>query len=327
MQPSLGETMAIYYNKNYNAKISRVVRNFNQNRNRAIKRGFKNVPPPIRVSDLKARYTTRRDLEQQLKILSKFKVGKKGDLLTKVENQGGARAIEWEFEYLKSNAKNAEKYFLRKYKQIASQVNDMPGERMMLDTIAAKIKNLELDVAYMSQSEFNSYRSAIKEFLNRPKRYSASYRGFLSQVENVMRYLNIPDRDIDRVFEKLGELTPEQFHRMYENSPLISRIYGLANSPEKEGTLKLNTTDENAKELLDSFVGDIDKLVEFAKEDPEPTMPIDPAIDFYRSFVNNKVPKSVRETKKIKKSELTKESLRIAKGLGLKLEDIIDENS
>lgn len=317
--------MAIYYNQNYNAKIARVVRNFNQNRNRAIKRGFKNVPPPIRVSDLKARYTTRRDLEQQLSILSQFKVGKNGNLLTKVENQGGARAIEWEFDYLKSNAKNAEKYFIRKYKQIASQVNDMPGERMMLDTIAAKIKNLELDVAYMSQSEFNSYRSSIKEFLNRPKRYSASYRGFLSQVENVMRYLNIPDKDIDRVFEKLGELTPEQFHRMYENSPLISRIYGLANSPEKAGTLKLNTTDENAKELIDSFVSDIDKLVEFAKEDPEPDMPIDPAVQFYRSFKESKVPTNVRKSNKIPKSQLSQKEIANIKALGW--EEIIDENS
>lgn len=317
--------MGIYYNKNYNAKISRVVRNFNQNRNRAIKRGFKNVPPPIRVSDLKARYTTRRDLEKQLNILSQFKVGTKGQLLNKIENQGGARAIEWEFDYLKANAKNAEKYFLRKYKQIASQVNDMPGERMMLDTIAAKIKNLELDVAYMSQSEFNSYRSAIKEFLNQPKRYTSSYRGFLSQVENVMRYLNIPEKDIDHVFEKLGELTPEQFHRMYENSPLVSRIYGLASSPETADTIKINTTEENAKELVDSFVGDIDTLVDFAKVDPEPDMPIDPAVQFYRSFKEGKVPSDVRKSNKIPKSELTDKEIKNIKALGW--DEIIDENS
>ena len=50
--------MAIRYDANYNREISRVVKNFNNKRNRAIKRGLKNVPAPIKVSDLKARYRT-----------------------------------------------------------------------------------------------------------------------------------------------------------------------------------------------------------------------------------------------------------------------------
>lgn len=308
--------MAINYNRNYNAKISRVVRNFNQNRNRAIKRGFKNVPPPIRVSDLKARYTTRRDLNKQLNILSQFKTGREGKLLTKIENQGGARAIEWEFQYLKSNAENAKKFFLDQYKLIASKVNDMPGERMQLSTLASKIKTLELDEAYMSQSQFNSYRSAIKEFVNKPRRYGPAYRGFLKQVENVMRYLNMSDLDIKKVFDKLGELTPEQFHNLYQNSPLISRIYGLANSPELDGTIKINTTDENAKEIVDTFVSDLDSLMEFAKEDPEPEMPIEPAVEFYRDFIDSKVPSTVRQSHIIPKEKLDKKQIANIKALG-----------
>ena len=181
--------MAIRYDKSYNAEIARTVKNFNQKRNRAIKRGFKSVPSPIKVSDLKARYTTRDELNKQLTQLRKF--SSKEDLLKKVENQGGASAIEWEFGYLKSNLKSAKDYFEGEYKRVSKRVGKFPGERMYLDTIASKIKLLDFNIDYMTQSQFRSAKSTISEFFNAPANRKAQYRGFLSEVEWVMEKTGI----------------------------------------------------------------------------------------------------------------------------------------
>lgn len=258
--------MAIRYDSNYNAKINRVVKNFNQKRNRAIKRGFKNVPAPIKVSDLKARYTSRRELNKQLTQLTRFSRG--GDaVLKKVENEGGATAIKWELDYLKSNLKAAKEFFANEYKLVSSKVGDFPGERMRLDNLAKKMNTLDLDLAYMNQSQFNSYRSAIREYINKPKKYGAGYRGFLSEVETVMRIVGIDEKTIDQFFEKFSVLTPDQFHKLYETSDLISRVYEIAGSPNVPGTIKLNTSKDEAKDLIDTLLEETDDLVQQAQFD------------------------------------------------------------
>ena len=300
--------MAIRYDANYNAKINRVVKNFNQKRNRAIKRGFKNVPQTIKVSDLKARYTSRRELNKQLTQLAKFSRG--GDaVLRQVENEGGATAIKWELDYLKANVKAARKFFADEYRTVAAKVGDFPGERMRLDAIAKKLSTLDLDLAYMSQSQFNSYRAAINEYINKPKSYAAGYRGFLVEVEGVMRLVGISEGEIDKFFEKFNVLTPDQFHQLYENSDLIGRVYELADSPEYDDSLKLTTGRDEAKVLIDTLIEETDDLVDMAKQ------------DFWLSKPSE-APKELKGTK-IPKSSLTKEKIAELKALGWG--DLIDE--
>ena len=300
--------MAIRYDANYNAKINRVVKNFNQKRNRAIKRGFKNVPAPIKVSDLKARYTSRRELNKQLTQLSRFSRG--GDaVLREIENEGGATAIKWEFDYLKSNVKAAKQFFADEYRTVAAKVGDFPGERMRLDAIAKKLSTLDLDLAYMNQSQFNSYRAAINEYINKPKSYAAGYRGFLAEVEGVMRLVGIAEGEIDKFFEKFKVLTPEQFHQLYENSDLIGRVYELADSPIYEGGVKLTTSKDETRDLIETLMEETDDLVDMAKQDFWLSKPTDTP----KELKGNKIPKS----------SLTKEKIAQLKALGW--DDLIDE--
>lgn len=258
--------MAIRYDKVYNAKIAQTVKRFNEKRNRAIKRGFKNVPAPIKVSDLKARYTSRSELNKQLTQLNKF--SKQGyDILRNVENQGGAKAIKWELSYLKSNAKAAKEFFNREYKIISSKVGDFPGERMRLDAIAKKLSTLDLDVTYMNQSQFNSYRSAINEFINKPKKSAAGYRGFLSEVEKVMTMVGIDKDTQNTFFDKISVLSHEQFNKLYQTNDLISRIYEIADSPEYDETIKLNTTVDEARDLINTLLEETDDIVAEAQQE------------------------------------------------------------
>lgn len=307
--------MAIRYDDGLNKELRRVVHNFNQKRKRAIKRGYHYLPPIQYVSELKARYDTKSDLLRELKYLERFNL-KRDQALKVVETSGGAKAIKWEWDYLKAHEKQAKKFFQKEYNLIASKVGDFPGERMRLNTIAKKIDTLDLDLAYMSQSQFNSYRSAINEVVNKPLKYAAGYRGFLSEVEGVMKMVGIPDADIKKFFNNIDTLTPDQFHYLYEKSDLVSRVFELADSPEYDGTLKLNTTEDAATDLINTLIEESDMLVDEAKQGMKNLE------EFSYAVKKTKPPKNLIKNK-IPKSSLTEEQLKDLKVLGW--EDIIDE--
>lgn len=314
--------MAIRYDPGYNAEIRKVVRNFNRKRNRAYAKGFRNLPNLVKVSDLKARYETRADLNKQLRALKRFSSGGK-NILETIENQGGATATAWEFKYLKQNAKDARNYFLRQYRDISRKIGKFPGERLRLENIVDKINFLDMDIKYMDQEQFRSFRATINEYITSGSKRRAGYRGFLSEVLSVMKLVGIEEKDINKVMRKINELTPDQFYSMYESSSLISRIYELADSPIYSGGLKLNTTTGKAKELVDNLVEEVDDLVENAKR--EPVGDYDPLNDFMKSI--GKEPKALATPLpkgKIAKSSLTEQQVEDLKTLGW--DDLIDES-
>lgn len=249
--------MAIRYTKDLNAKIRKEVKNFNARRKILSKRGIKLTPAPLKVSDLKARYQSRRDLERELGLLSKAS-SRNDSLLKEVENSGGATAIEWELQYLKINEQKAKEYFERERKIVASKVGRFPGERMRLDNIEQKIALLDLDKDYMNQDQFNSYRSIIREYMSIPAKMKGGYRGFLIEVEESMTRLGYSKESINKVFNKLSKLSPSQFHQFYEENDLVGRIYELIQSPKHGGSNDFTTTEEDAEDKIATFIEELD---------------------------------------------------------------------
>ena len=310
--------MAIRYTKGYNKEIRKAVKHFNDVRRTLIKRGVKLTPSPIKVSELKARYQTRRELNKELTLLNK--VSSRSDrLLREVENQGGARAVKWELDYLKLNTLKAIEYFEHEAAIERKRLPEFPGERMRLDAIEQKIDYLKMDIDYMNQDQFRSYRSVIREYMSIPGKQKGGYRGFLNEIENVMRVVGYDEATINTFFNKFKVLTPSQFQDLYETSDLISRIYELADSPIYSDTLKLNTTKENAKEMIDTLLEETDELVAKSKSGELDR----DLMEFERRVEQTKLPSQI-QGKKIPKSSLSAEDIRNLKALGW--DDLIDEN-
>ena len=114
-----GGNVAIKYDKAYNAEIRRIVHNFNQKRNRAIKRGFTHLPPLMTVRELKLRYTSRSQLNRELRLLERFNK-KRDEALKVVETSGGAKAIQWELDYIKANLRYAKEFYDREIEKAVS---------------------------------------------------------------------------------------------------------------------------------------------------------------------------------------------------------------
>lgn len=252
--------MAIRYDSEYNARLAREVRNYNKRRNRAVKRGFTNLPPTVKVSDLKARYTSRSDLERELKVLRQFR---QKDLLEKIENRGGVKAIPWEFENLKANTQAMKKYFKREYERVSKRVGKFPGERNYLDNIQAKIAILDLDVNYMTQQQFRSAKAILSEFTTSAEMRKSQYRGFLNEVDWLMEKLGISEQRKNEFFKKFEQLTPQQFLYVYDNNDIIAKVYSLYRKGGDGDTYI--TDEENAEDLVDELMDEADDMVEDAK--------------------------------------------------------------
>lgn len=310
--------MAIRYNKAYNNEIRKTIKHFNTVRNTLSKRGIKLTPSPLKVSELKARYQTRRDLNKELALLNK--VSSSSDkLLREVENQSGATSVKWELDYLKLNAKKAIEYFEHEADIERKRLPEFPSERMRLDAIEQKIHYLKMDVDYMNQEQFRSYRSAIREYMATPAKQKGGYRGFLNEIEGVMRLVGYDESTINTFFNKFKSLTPRQFQDLYETSDLISRIYELADSPIYSGSIKMNTSTTDAKEMIDTLLEETDELVAKAKSGE-----LDRDLDaFERMIEQTEIPKQIR-SKKIPKSTLSDRDIKNLKLLGW--DDLIDEN-
>lgn len=253
--------MAIRYNKELNARLRREVDNYNKKRKRAIQRGFRQLPPPMKVSELKARYTVKSDLDRELNRLRKFNVT---NALERVETQGGIDSTSWELKYLKGNVRNARDYFEREYKRVSKRVSKFPGEAERLNNIRAKIDILDIDLSYMNQEQFRSAKRAIFEYVEAPAKRKAGYRGFLTEVDLVMQRLGYSSDDINKVLNKFNKLSADQFLYAYDHFDIISRVYELADSPTY-GELKLNTTDEDAENLVDTLMEQVDDVITDAK--------------------------------------------------------------
>lgn len=256
--------MAIRYTKSYNKEIRQAVKHFNTVRNTLSKRGIKLTPAPLKVSELKARYQTRRELNKELTLLNK--VSSSDDrLLKEVETSGGATAVKWQFDYLKLNQKKAIEHFENEKEIELKRTPMFPGERMRLDAIEQKLQYLNMDLEYMNQEQFRSYQSAISEYMATPAKIKGGYRGFLTEVVNVMRLCGYSEDTINNLFKQLKTLAPSEFHELYETSDLIRRVYELADSPTYENGIKLNTDVDDAKDniidpLLSRIKYDIQKV-------------------------------------------------------------------
>lgn len=253
--------MAINFTPKENARIRRVVKNFNARSARAGKQGMKVRGATLKVSDLKARYrdSSIDELNKELKLLDSFSLRKSKEQYT---NLLGAKAPKWKLEYLKANQEAAKAHFLREHMRVSGETINFPSERLELDNITKKINILNKPLDQMKQHELNTYMATINEYMEEPALQRAGYRGFLSEVDSVMTLLGYDQKTKNSFYRKLSKLKPYQFNSLYEDNDLINRIYELADSPTYKHGIKLNTSRDDASRLIDTLLEEIDDLVE-----------------------------------------------------------------
>lgn len=257
--------MAIKFDKAYNNFIRNEVRNFNKRRKTLSKHGVKLTVEPLKVSELKARHVTRESLNKELAMLRKAGLGKSSTKL--INTPGGATTTKWQIDYLNMFKNEAVKYYENERDIVAAKVGRFPGERLRLEDLEDKLTSLYGEPEFFSDDAFKAYQGAIRRYMSIPGKMKGGYRGFLLEVEIAMKNIGYTRREINAVFDKLKELKPYQFHKLYEENDLINRIYELVPSPKHgRSGQRFTTTDEDAEELISAFLEQLDELVGKYKE-------------------------------------------------------------
>lgn len=262
----LGGNMAKKFEPVFESEIRRIVKNFNQKRSRAIDRGFSNVPEKQYVSRIKKNFNKRSDVASYLKGLQRFNdMGDKA--FNTVETKAGGKISEYNYQMMKKNLKHA-RAFYREQIDEAEKLFDLDpysiGRKDYLLNLEEKSKYLEQDILDLSQSGLSTFNKYIEQSMTSGIRQVGAYRGFLSGIDDIMSRLGYSKQEINSLYEKMADLTPAQFVKMYRQNDIIGRLYDLIPSPE-HGKEAINLSDDRAKELIDSFLSRFDNMVEEAK--------------------------------------------------------------
>lgn len=305
------------FDPDFNAEIRRIVKNFNQKRNRAYRRGFSYLPNKAYVSEIKTNFDTRADIRKYLRELEKF--NKMGDAAFDViTTDNGGRISRYNLRFIKDNLKDTKAFFDRQIKeaeQLFYEDQYSIARRDYLFNLQQKRKYLDLDIMNLDQSGIRSFDRYTKQALNYSKSNVTAYKGFLSGVEEVMRNLGYDEKTISLMYDKVSNLSPAQFVKMYRQSDLVARIYEMLPSPE-HGKDKINTDDDTAKKYINKFINEFEEMVRKSTKLEEFSEETDKIYEEYQ--------KQMQRGNKIPKSTLSNKDLQDLQALGWT--DIIDEN-
>ena len=221
--------------------------------------GFKDLPDVVSTRELKRRFDKPEDLERELALMRGFR----RDTLKEVELSGGAKAIKWDVEHIKNNLEQAKRYYENEERIVSERIGRYPSERDRLNLIAANKAALEFDIDNLNQEQFENAKGAINTFIRSRNKWGAGYRGFMSEVEEVMTRTGVSKEQRDVFFKKFQKLNQEEFHYLYESSDLIKRIYALIDSPKHKN--KMNASTEDARSYVDDLMDEIDLMIDEAK--------------------------------------------------------------
>ncbi|MBR5795283.1 MAG: hypothetical protein IKY26_04010 [Erysipelotrichaceae bacterium] len=253
--------MAIRYDEALNAEIRRVVKNFNQKRNRAIKRGFSYLPDKVYVSNIKTSFDNRTDLNRYIKELERFNKLKDVALET-VETRGGGRTSRYNLMFIKDNLKKTKEFYDRQIaeaQELFYEDEYSIARRDYLFNLQEKRKYLELDIMNLDQSGIKTFSKYTNQALSYNKSNISSYKGFLSGVEKVMKDAGYDEKTINNFYEKVSKISPAQFVKMYRQNDLIAKLYSIIPSPPNKRSA-INVGNKEAHKLIDNFMKNFDVM-------------------------------------------------------------------
>lgn len=253
------------FDPDFNAEIRRVVYNFNRKRNRGIKRGFKYLPDKLYVRDIKEQFRTKGEIEKYLHQIEQFNL-MGSSAYEEVITEGGAKTSRYNLNFIRDNLQATRDFYDREIaeaRRLFEADQYSMGRRDYLFNLETKRKELDLDINELTQSQLNAFEKYTNNMLNEHKSKLNAYRGFLGVVEEVMKMTGVDMKQRNKFFEKMSNLTPAQFVKMYRDSDVVERVYELLVSP-KTGQHFINTSDEDAENLINNLINNFDTIKEEA---------------------------------------------------------------
>lgn len=222
----------INYDKQFNAKINRIVRAFNAKVKRLQNQGLKYVPERTSVADLKSTYFERDSLKRRLKQLEKFTTKGAEEIITLNK---GAKITKWEYETLKSDMAYLKRYYTGRIENYGNIVPRSMGKPQAVSYARmgdAKLQNLRVlrqshdkKLDNLEQGDLNRYKRKVRSQIKRKEQQKyILWANYFTFLDDVAYKAGIDSELLESVKEKITRMDIDKFIEFFETEKAFSKI-------------------------------------------------------------------------------------------------------
>lgn len=259
--------MRYKYSDDINKELYKAVKNFNEKRNRDMrKRGRAIVPEKLYVKTIKERFAGKpaSEIKKEINLIENYnKLGK-----SSLKKVNGTPLSQYERKYFESRIPDALSFYNNEIDELTRIIGKKPEyfvrHHERLNTLKAQRNTLERVNTTLDSLDEDTIKS-IRAYIGISQRSELTkerdYHTFLNQMERAMKLLHYSKEDIDKMYEKLYTLTPNEFIELYREEAPIEKLYEIVGSPKSEGEYELMVADKTAKTRINKFLNKLDSLI------------------------------------------------------------------
>lgn len=259
--------MARRFSPEFNAQARRIVKSFNQRVKRAEARGRKNLPSTVSLRDLKAKFTTEKDLKKQLGYLREMNEDK--EALNR-HFLGEGAITNWEFNYLRDNLQDVKTFYDMQIKLAEQRFKNDPsdyGLKQQVNLMKDRREYLNRNLNELSYSELKTFRKYLNQYQNTARKDVNYFDKYLKALDGLMNQSGVDTETIKELKNKINSLPPAVFIELYRNHDVIDELYQIDPSPEKyqnlvgENPEEFRAAAEYERQMHDKYVAADERLL------------------------------------------------------------------
>jgi cell division protein ZapA (FtsZ GTPase activity inhibitor) len=268
--------MAYKISKDSEAELRRAVNNFNSKVKRleSVDREI-DIPEKASITAIKDRVTNKWELNREIDKLERFTQRNAEEL---VKNKSGVVLSRWEFENLQKEQRRLSARLTREIERYGNITPKAFGEKQsatyaqMGDEKLSNLKARQRAISNKSLSKVN--REQLKSLQTLINKTNANYRSTKKQTYynnyldgsllNLGYFIDYDEEKLQYIREKLGELTPDQFIKAFNEEGALRDMQDRYAIMHEEG-VSPDKLSEEVTPLLDEVYNNIDKIVETYK--------------------------------------------------------------
>ena len=220
--------MARRFSPEFNQEARRIVKGFNQRVRRAEARGMKNLPQLTSMRELKARFSTEKDLKRELGWLKQMTSNK--EALGR-HFLGEGSITNWEFNYIKENLQGTKRFYDKQLELARQRYKDNPfdyGIKQQVLDLEERRDYLNRNLSKLSYSELRTFRKYITAYKDANRKDQNYYDSILGALDDVLAQSGIDESVVGEIRDKIANMDKDVFLEMYRTHDIIGDLFDIA---------------------------------------------------------------------------------------------------
>lgn len=259
--------MAIRYNKQLNASINSIVRNYNAKIKRLEKAEEELYLPELTsVKEVKESVTNRKELNRMLKDLQRY--SERGMEKT-IRFASGLEMSKYQSETLKRNLRIAKAKTTREINQFTSSPIKVFGisqntpheyDESYLN-LKAQREKLNKNISTLNKKELERLQSNIEDVLYSEERELQYKENWIDMIDKLSYYGEIDKEKKEEIIERVKKISASNFTKLYRNEKSIKAIQELYKDLVRNKSMVDEEITNDIQDVLSNFYSNLDIIL------------------------------------------------------------------